>query len=216
MISNLGFNSDGILFGIFPDMSWSSGFWSSMDFGQSWENEFYSVNMNCVGFDVQGWIFTGWGEEPPIPQQGIALYDTGTGSLLFLNEGLSSLVINDICFNPSMSAMALFCCTGNGVYISYDYFMGIEKNGNVPLPGLNIFPNPADERVTITCSLPSNSYPLLLKILDMKGNVLREQRIDEPEGDLQVNCDQIPSGIFVVEVESGSSRQTGKMIVTHR
>jgi len=63
IICDLSFHENGILFGIFPGVSNSSGLWSSIDFGENWNVEFWSLLMSSVGIDAEGNIFVGWEDE---------------------------------------------------------------------------------------------------------------------------------------------------------
>jgi len=215
MISNLGFNNDGILYGIFPDSSYSSGLWSSADNGETWENEFYSLNMSCAGFDVQGWILVGWHENPPLPQEGIAHYTPGTGSLEFLNEGLPNLFINDICFNPTMSAIALFCCTENGVYISYDYFVGVPEAGKPAPATLSLYPNPVRDKVSVSYSINACSTDVMMKVYDLTGNILLEKRLKKCQGQATIDCSSLPDGVYLISVSGSTGATSAKLVVAH-
>lgn len=216
MISNLSFDFNGILYGIFPDSSYSSGLWSSADFGENWENEFYSLTMRCVGFDVQGWVLVGWHENPPLPQEGIAHYTPATGSLDFLNDGLPNLFINDICFNPSMSAIALFCCTDNGVYISYDYYLGVQEHSAEVSSTMIITPNPAHVMAAISYRIPEEEREAKLRIMDMSGSVVLVSSLEKSEGVVDFDCSSIPNGIYLVSITGLRSDVAKKLVVTHQ
>jgi len=145
MISDLRFNSSGKLCGIFPDYSDSSGLWFSDDFGMTWDVHFWSDNMSAVGFDAFDNMFTGW--ESGV---GIALYDplAPPPGLTFLNNGLASININSIQLNPVMSALAIFVCTDQGAYYSYDYPAAVaDPSGSGS--HITIYPNPATDRLFI-------------------------------------------------------------------
>ncbi|NQV03039.1 MAG: T9SS type A sorting domain-containing protein [Bacteroidia bacterium] len=215
MISNLDFSNEGILYGVFPDSSYSSGLWSSSDYGETWKNEFYSLNMSCVGLDVQGWVMVGWHENPPLPQEGIAHYTPATGSLDFLNEGLPNLFINDICFNPIMSAIALFCCTENGVYISYDYFVGETEINRPAASVLTILPNPAQQRAVITSRVITPGSGITMRIFDLRGGIIREEYLDNWQGRMDLNCSSLPDGLYLISVSGLSGTATCKLTVTH-
>jgi hypothetical protein len=204
MISDLQFDHNQQLYGIFPDNSYSSGLWSSTDYGYTWDVEFWSVYMNCVGIDVFGDVYVGWGENFPGGEEGIARWDPDRDTLIFINEGLSSLVINEIRTNPAMSAIALFCCTDSGAYVSYDYFVGMEE-----MPErddqlvLDIFPNPVMNEINLTYQLPvKNSKPAIC-VFTSNGKKIIESGLSEKEGRIILNVSRLPAGIYYVIIDEG-------------
>jgi len=48
---DMTFRNDETLFGVFPGLSYSSGLWSSVDFGENWDVEFWNMLMSSVGID---------------------------------------------------------------------------------------------------------------------------------------------------------------------
>jgi hypothetical protein len=141
-ISDMIFDNEGELYGIFPNSSNSSGLWHSVDFGSTWQVSFYSDHMSAVGYDAMGNLFVGW-EAPFATYEGVAIYNPAAPppGLTFLNEGLPNTCINKILLNPTMSVIAIFCCTGSGVYYCNDYFTSVNGQGK-STADLVIFPNP--------------------------------------------------------------------------
>jgi len=86
-ITDMTFNWQGELYGIFPDNSWSSGLWYSNDYGDNWEVEFYSVYMTALEFHNEEKLFVGW-HSPVKDYEGIALYNLQNQEFTYLNEGL--------------------------------------------------------------------------------------------------------------------------------
>ena len=215
MISCLAFDYNQKIYGIFPDESYSSGLWSSADYGNTWEVEFWSLNMSCVGIDVLGNVFTGWDENPTGEDEGIAHYDTVNGILSFINEGLSSLIINDICVNPWMSAIALFCCTENGAHVTYGYLSSRTKQGQPGYASMKIFPNPFSTSTSIEYTL-KNPGKVVLAVFNHLGQQI-ETLVNHPQqkGKHQVtwNAEGQPAGIYFYRLQAGEQQATGKMVV---
>jgi hypothetical protein len=213
MISDLGFDNYGMLYGIFPDMSYSSGLWSSQDWGETWDVEFWSVEMSCVGFDAMGYVFTGWGENAVGTEQGIARYDPVSGELLFINEGLTSLIINEIRINPMMSAIALFCCTEDGAYISFDYVGTTERSHFSPSACLEISPNPASGFIKIANHLPENEATILLYVCDLYGKKVMELKMEKGQGSLMADISGLPAGVYLMVMDTAEVRYCRKIVV---
>ena len=119
-ICDLAFHDNSTLYGIYPNTSYSSGLWSSTDFGENWNVEFWDINMSSVGIDVDGNIFTGWDEE------GIARWDPASLKSTFFNDGLPNPYINKITYNPLVDCVNIVCCTDSGAYLLTDYTFGSQ------------------------------------------------------------------------------------------
>ena len=204
MISDMDFDGWGSLLGVFPDFSNSSGLWSSTDFGISWEVMFWSDNMSAVGFDAAGEIFVGWKED-----FGIAHYDplAPQPGLTYLNEGLSSLNINRIQTNPTMSAMAIFVSTDEGAYYSYDYMVGVEESKDVSKVQIEIFPNPASDQIL----LRSESEIEIIRFFNASTELVFEQSCYANQAGVDVSA--LPSGIYFVEIITISGKVVKKILV---
>jgi hypothetical protein len=204
MITDMDFDGWGNLCGIFPDYSNSSGLWSSEDFGQNWDVMFWSDNMNAVGFDAAGEIFVGWKED-----LGIAQYDPDAPApgLTYFNEGLPSLNINRIQVNPTMSASAIFVCTDAGAYYCYDYMVGVEGPVSEDQTQIEIFPNPANEELHIQSGFVIRKICLY----NLSGDLMSEYSPFEKNFKIRVN--ELPSGIYFVEVSSTSGKTVQKVLI---
>ncbi|MEA3479724.1 MAG: T9SS type A sorting domain-containing protein [Bacteroidota bacterium] len=213
LISNLGFDQLGNLYGIFPDESWSSGLWSSSDFGETWEVEFWSVNMSCVGFDVMNSVFVAWDENPTGIEEGIAHYDPESGNLNFMNEGLNSLVINEISVNPWMSAIALFCCTDSGAYINYDYIELAENSLSEQEAFFRVYPNPVNDNASIDYKLKNPSTDSKLCIYQPDGKKVFEQCLHQAEGQINIDLSMLPSGIYYGLLKNGQHQDCKKILI---
>ncbi|MCD4737004.1 MAG: T9SS type A sorting domain-containing protein [Bacteroidales bacterium] len=215
IISDLKFDYYGKLFGIFPDESWSSGLWFSDDYGNTWDVEFYSINLTSVVIDAPGNIIVGWGENPNGQDEGIAIFDPGSGNLNFLNDGLPNLIVNDLCINPAMSAIVLFCCTENGVYMSYDYMTGFHNNISTEDPEITIYPNPVTDKIFIKTNNPSDVSEILL--LTQNGEIIRELSSSKwlYECTISLETEDLASGIYFVSVKTGQGYFTKKIVLMH-
>lgn len=122
-IEDIAFDYNGKLYGIFPDESWSSGLWSSTDFGLNWWVEFWSIDMSDV-YCVDGEVYVSW-LEPWVDYFGIAHWDPDVQVLTFMNEGLPDAGINELSENTIIDCYNIVCCTQSGAWMTCDV-MGIS------------------------------------------------------------------------------------------
>ena len=207
MITDLEFDLNGKLYGIFPDESWSSGLWSSNDFGLTWNVEFWATGINCVGSDFTNEVFVGFGESPQPPHEGVARWDSLNQQLAFINDGLPNRIISQVTYNPSMSAPAIFCCTDTGVFINHDYV-------NIQVPGIRVYdvkawPNPAEDILTIETGKFEKAeiriYSIggrLIDILELPGNSMR----------IDYQCSSLEPGTYFLLVSDGKKSEYIKWV----
>lgn len=213
MITDLKFSLEGDLYGAFPDFSNSSGLYTSDDWGNSWEVEFWSDNMSAVGFDAMGTVFVGWAQ-PPAGNEGIAIYTPGTvpPNLSFLNEGLPNLNINKILMNPFMSAIAIFCCTDAGVFVCYDYMVGVHEV-KVKEASIQLYPNPARKSDQIW--IESQTIIKEVKVYTLNGGCLSS--LNWNQNSHQCNLDMmelnLTSGTYLIQVKTNESEFIEKLII---
>jgi hypothetical protein len=204
LLSDLAFNAEGWLLGIFPSCSNSSGLWASEDFGETWNVVFWSDNMSSVAFDNFEHIFVGWKEN-----EGVAIYNPGIPppGLTFLNEGLPSLNINDIQTNPWMSAPAIFVCTQQGAWYSIDYMVGIDQPETIVEKNIVVTPNPASDRIKVQSNLPIRN----IRILTMNGAQVLFHTVDARQTILDIST--VMPGVYLIMVNSGGKNTVEKIIV---
>ncbi|MEN8224144.1 MAG: T9SS type A sorting domain-containing protein [Bacteroidota bacterium] len=207
MISDLEFDNNGKLYGVFPDNSWSSGLWSSNDFGETWNVEFWATGIKCVGTDFMGNVFVGFGEDALPPYEGIARWDSANQQLHFMNEGLPNLNINQITYNPGMSAPAIFCCTDTGVYINYTY-IDIEEV-TAPSAPPQLWPNPALDQLHIRHGLDGN---VQISIYSGAGKLVETFSNSGMPEELNYNCSHLIQGIYFIMLDNGRERKNIKWI----
>lgn len=211
MITDFKFSFDGDLYGVFPSYSNSSGLYSSNDFGQTWNVEFWSDNMSAVGFDSMSTIFVGW-ESPTGNNEGVAIYTPTSPppNLAYLNEGLPNLNINKILMNPTMSAIAIFCCTNAGIYVCYDYMVGVDE---VIESSIKIFPNPVSKTDQIRIEATANINEVCFFTQD--GALVSSWNFNQ--NTQQINLDihhlYLNSGSYLIKVKTDDKVYAEKLIL---
>ena len=230
-LSDLTFSSTGVLYGIFPGESWSSGLRSSIDYGNNWDVEFWSIKMSSVGFDCENNLFVGW-EEANVDHEGIAVWTPDIEELTFFNDGLENTNINKITFHPMIDCNNILCCTDGGVYLLTDYFTIADQ---VIVPQSNIklsnYPNPFNPSTTISFSIEQNVQDELLGLViyNLKGQKVKDlspslchPEFIEGRGEKQYsviwngtdeNNQSVSSGIYFYKLKSANFEEAKKMIL---
>jgi hypothetical protein len=168
-ISDLAFDQNGILYGIFPDGSYSSGLWSSNNGGQNWDIQFWYTGMSSVWIDFENNVFVGWEEE----SQGVAMYMTDIWELVYFNEGLPDLTINNICCNPLIDCNNIVACTNDGVHLLTDYSTSTGEKNTPPRHSiLYNSPNPF-RNMTVISFLGRADTDQKVEIFNLKGQLVR-------------------------------------------
>ncbi|MCD4818548.1 MAG: T9SS type A sorting domain-containing protein [Candidatus Cloacimonetes bacterium] len=179
IVTNLGmidlaYDYNDKLYGVFGGYSNSSGLWSSEDYGDHWQFEYYVDNLNAVYF-MDGRIFIGWQES--WDWEGVAQYDSETHQINMMNEGLGNLQINKFSTNDMIDCLNIVCCTMSGAYMCYDFEITnseIETLNHIDI-ALDNYPNPFNPSTTISFSLTTENTEL--KIYNLKGQTIRKYSI---------------------------------------
>jgi hypothetical protein len=219
LISAMAFSDGGKLYGVFPSTSYSSGLWSSEDYGDNWEIEFYTLNLNTVHTVFgESLVFTGW-SEPDNDYKGIAIYDPWEPEpdLIFLNEGLPNTSINQISYRSIITKAAhLYVCTNEGVFVCSDYFVGINDL-SVSQNSVQLIPNPVQESTII--KMNGQIQPDDHTIIIMYNNI--GIKVDELYFD-QSGCEaneitwskgNLPAGIYYLVVRTKNETFSEKFII---
>ena len=76
------------------------------------------------------------------------------------------------------------------------------------------YPNPAGETVTIPYDLPGGINSAEINLLNSNGQAVRTYRVDRNFHDLHVNTGELPPGVYIYQVTSGSGiLNSGKIVV---
>ena len=220
LLSDLDVTESGEFYGIFPNNSYSSGLWKSIDFGVNWTVEFWHVYVTCVSWDHTGSLFVGW-NVPGTNPAGFAAWHTDFWELEYMNEGLGCLQINNITWNPLINCLNRIVCTDEGLYMITGYETDISPDHITPL---NItahnFPNPFNPETCISFTLPY-SNDISLNIYNTKGEKVRNLFYGFlPSGNNSLlwngrneHGDQLPSGIYHYKITADNIEKYGKMIL---
>jgi len=205
----MSYDQDGTLFGVFPDMSWSSGLWSSDDHGNTWQVEFWEIMINCVYTYWNDYVFVGW--KDGMTCVGLASWQPGEGALNFYNSGLYNYNINKITTHPYIDCDNIICCTDNGSYMLTN-FGDTSAEEEIPVQKVNFtnFPNPFNPSTVISFQVSgvSGQNDVELTIYNVKGQEVRKYSISNDQYSITWDGkdnknEPVPTGIYMAKLKSG-------------
>ncbi|MBC7862787.1 MAG: T9SS type A sorting domain-containing protein, partial [Bacteroidia bacterium] len=92
--------------------------------------------------------------------------------------------------------------------------VGVEENN---LSGnFNLFPNPANENVSVSLNSVSGTENLTLQIFDITGKLISSEKISSANGTLNFSTQRLENGIYLLQVKEGKNIYgIKKLIVSH-
>lgn len=208
------FDNDTILYGIFPGESWSSGLWKSHDFGDTWENEFYSTKMEALGF-TGNTIFVGWYQSESTYEKGVAIWDKYQNELTFLYEGLPNTNIRNIVENQFFDCDNITVCTDSGAYCLTEFSVRIKEEIFVPDNfKISNYPNPFNPVTIITYDLPEQIH-VTINIYDLMGRekaTLVNGMIPAGIHKVVWYANEVSSGIYIVKLTTSKDSIIKKIL----
>ena len=82
---------------------------------------------------------------------------------------------------------------------------------------LEIFPNPASDRLTITRSMAGWMNGASLMLVDMQGKVWKNESLSYQEGrdEMELNTNQLPNGLYNLVIYTGSEKVSKRVMILH-
>ena len=210
--SDFVFTENGLLYGVFSDKTWSSGLWASKDYGENWNVEFWATNISSIGYTADR-LFVSW-HEPDVDKEGIAIWDTLSRKLIFLNDGLPNVRIRNIKENQIFDCANITVCTDSGAYCLTEFPVGIINKIKIPKNfHLIAYPNPFNSTTTFSFKLSNRAF-VQLTIYDINGKVVEKlaSRVMNPGiNKIEWNANDQASGLYIYQFRSGHTVKTGKI-----
>jgi hypothetical protein len=79
---------------------------------------------------------------------------------------------------------------------------------------LELYPNPADDRVTIRTN-EITSGDAIVRLYNFNGQLLQVKKHPASEQEISLDTQQLPAGIYLITHSSESRISRGKLIITH-
>ncbi len=105
---------------------------------------------------------------------------------------------------------------GNLLIDSFHVFSGAIPSGSSSQNlnrYLNVYPNPTTGLVNICCN--EDASPTTVIVRNLSGAVVKRINISNPTNDFSISVEEIPAGMYVLEVQQRSSWQVFKLVKTN-
>jgi len=211
---------DGTYFAVFPGTSRSSGLWSSVDSGKTWQVEFWSTHMSTARCTYRE-LFVGW-EQPVGEYSGVGIWNKSDQKLTFLNDGLPNTSINRFSENTLVDCINIVACTDGGAYMTCGFPTTLgEKTQRPEFFSLDQnYPNPFNPRTAISYKVRAQNLVPILLDLTVYNNIGQKVATlvsgAHPPGDYTVEWDasEYPSGLYYYRLSTDKGfSDTKKMIL---
>jgi len=204
--TEIEFCYSGDLFAVFQGLSNSAGIYKSEDFGSYWEPLNWEFFITALGYDAIGNVFVGWDNG-----YGIAMLDPDTTypDFVFLNEGLPNTYVNEVKLNPAMSVIAIFVCTGGGVYYCNDYTVGIKESSDDQ--EIKIIPNPVSQGQILHIQIPNHLKVVSCMLMSVDGKVIYSCVPDNNVN--KIDLPGLPAGLYYCLFEGKDRKWSKKLVI---
>ena len=181
--------------------SWSDGMYKSTDYGLTWIISEYCPFITDILIN-------------PLNPNTVYAADSGYGVKKTINGGISWQVINTglgdsvvYCLAQSpANTMHLYAGTEHGLYV-YDFSVGINKKNIKQHMNITIFPNPANDKITIK----SYFYKITkVDIVNIEGKLLQNFILKTSE--TSINIDNLERGVYFLKIYTEKEVITNKLI----
>jgi hypothetical protein len=205
-------NLDGKLYGIINSDTENNGFWSSSDQGLSWEQINNYPNYSDLAVDSYGVIFLSH-LATVIPEDWEKISAYSDGHFFDTSSGLENLIINKLVKNYIFDTSTVFACTNQGVFYIQDYeAVANESNDIEPTPIVSTYPNPFQQRVTISSAKGEISSG---KVYNLRGQLIEDFSRDIKKGTEELVWKphhSIPNGIYFIKIQTREGVFTSKVL----
>jgi hypothetical protein len=122
------------------------------------------------------------------------------------------------CFalNVTYDAGHVFVADGPaGIQIyNFDLLSGTEHQSAIPVIELNLFPNPAKDKIRFHCEGLSSSSAII-ELYDINGRIVHQQQIHAMNGKIEgtINTLEISGGIYILSISNEKAKFTRKIII---
>jgi len=125
-----------------------------------------------------------------------------------LNAGLDTLRSYKIVIDPFGR---IYLKNLSGWYRSIEQFGTVTRQIAANAKQVEVYPNPANASISIQCSLPIFS----IQLLDCAGRTHSIRNISPAEMTCSIQTAELPSGLYIMQVQTEHGTQTAKISVIH-
>jgi len=182
-------------------------------------NAYYLRAVDFVG--DKGWA---------VGRFGTIIHTTNQGSSWTFQTNPATMTLFDVDFSDTLHGVAcgynIILYTTDGGQTWYQGSVEIQEEQNLGVPNRNlkleVYPNPFNENLTIKFQIPNPKAEISLKIYDTRGKLVKAFNLQSSilnltsvitwHGD-DNNGHTLPSGIYFIKLETGSTALTREIIL---
>ncbi|MCF8331073.1 MAG: T9SS type A sorting domain-containing protein [Bacteroidales bacterium] len=121
--------------------------------------------------------------------------------------------VTDVIRSRPSDGLVVAATHGEGVFSAYVNSVDqIQKVEDQKPPIVNIYPNPFKDQLNIDLSGIQFNKKLQVRIYGLKGRLLFEQKVSQPQINIQTGAKNLSSGVYLLEISNGNKRVIKKII----
>jgi hypothetical protein len=137
-----------------------------------------------------------------------ALFNPSQGLVLHLNDSYDPGLRNAFSGHLARLRFYNYAITEQDILGQYQELVNTSIGGTA-LASLEVYPNPAQDRLNIRLDQPQAAQ---VTLLDLQGRVLQRATLINR---LELNVSDLPSGLYLVQVRSEGLQVTQKVVISH-
>jgi aminopeptidase N len=159
---------------------------------------FFEMHIQIRAYGREGFGCEGVSVSVQSPATGYVdfkLHHIYNGQIFRIDPGF---VVDSVQFDPER-----WICTANPTIMNVD---------EIPLDQqIRVYPNPVTDRMMIECPVPTGEIRVCL--YDANGRNVSEKRYPSTSGLIEISVADLPEGVYVVKVETGSTEVVRRVVV---
>ena len=130
------------------------------------------------------------------------------------NTGLPNVIVNELEIQHTLGKLRA-ATYGRGLWETdlYNYDTGIHEAKGIL--AMNIYPNPANDKLTIDCTVTIYGDVIILSIINLLGETVLRETIAGQQGHITMNLDvsKLKTGLYIVNIQQGGKSTQKKISV---
>jgi len=175
-------------------------------------SEAYGMGLERFTLTVSGQQQTYWGHAGNLHHQAVMLYQPDDRVGLFLSRN----VVDDFdpAFTAAFSDISAMLEVAEELLAFQAQSVSIDQAMSAG-PRVEVFPNPADERITVRYALSRGGETVRMTLHDLAGRIVRRQAVSNSAAEQEVSLSvaDLPAGLYTLRVQSANGTVGRKVVL---